>query len=309
MRVAFAGTPEFAATVLGGILSSKHKVGLVISQPDAQRGRGRRLVPPPVAGLARSSGIELLQPARIEEVESEISGCDALVVAAYGQILRPSVLDAAAHGAWNVHASLLPKYRGAAPVERAIMAGKSESGVSIMRMEEGLDTGPVALQRKVGIPSEMIGGELLESLAHLGAESIVKALDLLEKERLTTTSQDNGLATYAPPISPQERLIDWAHDARAVHDRIRALSPHIVARTFHPRIGGPVKLLRSRVPQDSLSLSPGEISTGKNRILVGCSDGEIEVLELQISGGKPLATEDFLRGHDLEGSFYPEPLL
>jgi len=281
----------------------------VISQPDAPRGRGRRLVSPPVAGLARSEGLNLAQPARIEEVEGGISDCDALVVASYGQILGRPVLEAASFGTWNVHASLLPAYRGAAPVERAIMAGESGSGVSIMRVEERLDSGPVALQRRFGIPSEMTGGELLEALAHLGAEALVEALALLEKEKLTLTPQDGGQATYAPPISQQERLIDWNHDARAVHDHIRALSPHIVVRTFHPQIDGPVKLLRSRVAQDPPSLSPGETSSDRDRLFVGCDIGAVEILELQIPGGKPLSTRAFLRGHHLIGGFYPEPLL
>src|SRR5918997_4363290 len=176
LRIAFAGTPEFAATILRNLISSDHQVGLVISQPDPRSGRGRKTRPTPVAELARAASLPLLQPARISEVASEISDHDALVVAAYGQILRPDTLYAARGGAWNVHASLLPKYRGAAPVERAIVYGERETGVSIIHMDEGLDTGPVALQRTVEIPPEMTGGELLDVLARVGAESIVEVL-------------------------------------------------------------------------------------------------------------------------------------
>src|SRR5919202_400416 len=160
MKLAFAGTPDFAATILRGLIASDHEVRLVISQPDRPRGRGRKLLKPPVAQLALATGLPLLQPDRIGEVAKEIAAQDALVVAAYGQILRPDTLYAAPLGAWNVHASLLPAYRGAAPIERAIMAGERETGVSIMRIDEGLDTGPVALQYHAPIPSEVTGGGL-----------------------------------------------------------------------------------------------------------------------------------------------------
>src|SRR4028118_193716 len=159
MKVAFAGTPDFAATVLRGLISSAHEVKLVISQPDSRKGRGRKTTPTPVGELARSAGLVLRQPERISQAAAEISTLDALVVAAYGQILRPDTLYAAREGAWNVHASLLPRYRGAAPVERAIMDGERETGVTIMRMDEGLDTGEIAIQRAVEIPAGMNGGE------------------------------------------------------------------------------------------------------------------------------------------------------
>ena len=164
MNVAFAGTPEFAATILGALISSPHEVGLVISHP--RRGRGRKTTPTPVAELARRSNLPLKQPARISEIRPELSASDVLVVAAYGQILRPDTLYAARYGAYNVHASLLPKYRGAAPIERAIMNGETETGITIMKMDEGLDTGPMALQRSVNIPPEMNAGELTELLAN-----------------------------------------------------------------------------------------------------------------------------------------------
>jgi methionyl-tRNA formyltransferase len=151
LKIAFAGTPDFAATVLRGLISSPHKVGLVISQPDPRKGRGRRTKRTPVAELAHSYDLLLRQPDSISEISDELSDYDALVVAAYGQILRPETLYAASEGAWNVHASLLPKYRGAAPVERAIMAGETETGVTIIRMDEGLDTGPMALEHPVAI--------------------------------------------------------------------------------------------------------------------------------------------------------------
>lgn len=304
MRLAFAGTPRFAATVLEGLLNSRHEVEVIISQPDARRGRGRKATPTPVARLAREHGIEPLQPEHIDEVNGEISGCEALVVAAYGQILRAGTLDATRRGAWNVHASLLPAYRGAAPVERAIMAGEQRTGVSIMRMTEGLDSGPYILQRGQEIGPDATGGELAERLALLGAESIVEALDSVEREEERLREQDESEASYAEKISSEERFVDWSADARIVHDHIRALSPHIGARSSHPDVDGPVKLLGSRISRSEEHLPPGEIHAEKRRILVGCGSGAIELLELQLPGAKALPAPDFLVGNRLEGRFF-----
>ncbi len=304
MKVAFAGTPDFAATVLRGLISSDHEVGLVISQPDPRKGRGRKTTPTPVAELARSAGLPLRQPARISEAAAEISPLDALIVAAYGQILRPDTLYAAREGAWNVHASLLPKYRGAAPVERAIMNGERETGVTIMRMDEGLDTGEIALQRAVEIPPDMTGGELAHRLALVGAEALVEGLGLLEAGSLTLIEQDSFYATYASKVSEEDKTIGWKRSASEVHDQIRALAPHIGARAFHPEVEGPVKIWRSRVFEETAS-SPeiGRIHAEKRRIVVGCGTGSVEVLELQTPGSRRLSARDFLLGNSLEGAF------
>ena len=304
MKVAFAGTPDFAATVLRGLVASDHDVGLVVSQPDARRGRGRKQEPTPVAGLAHALGLPLRQPARISEVSDEISDQDALVVAAYGQILRPDTLYAAREGAWNVHASLLPKYRGAAPVERAIMAGERETGVTIIRMDEGLDTGPMALQRPVEITSDTTGGELTDLLAHVGAEAIVEVLDQIEAREVTLTEQDSLNATYASKLSDEDLVIRWDAEVGEVRDLVRALSPHIGARTFHPEVEGPIKIWRSRVPEEEdHSLETGFIRAENGRLLVGCGVGLLEVLELQMPGAKRLATREHLRGNALGGAF------
>lgn len=304
MKLAFAGTPTFAATILSGLIASDHEIGLVISQPDRPQGRGRKLLKPPVAELALDTNLPLRQPARIGEVAGEISTHDALVVAAYGQILRTDTLYAAPLGAWNVHASLLPAYRGAAPIERAIMAGEKETGVSIMRMDEGLDTGPVALQVRTPIPPEMTGGELTQTLAELGAKAIVEAMYKLEANSLTLSEQDNLNATYAAKLEDEERVIRWDESVEKVHDLVRALTPHIGARTFHPDIPGPVKVLRSRIFQTSPHhLKPGTILPAKEGILVACGEGILQILKLQIPGGKPLSADDFLRGRRLEGTF------
>jgi methionyl-tRNA formyltransferase len=304
LKIAFAGTPDFAATVLRGLISSSHKVELVISQPDPRKGRGRRTKRTPVAELAHSYDLLLRQPASISEISDELSDYDALVVAAYGQILRPETLYAASEGAWNVHASLLPKYRGAAPVERAIMTGETETGVTIIRMNEGLDTGPMALQHPVAIPPEMDAGELTDRLARTGAKAIVEGLDRLQTNTLILVDQDNRHATYASKISNEDRIIRWGREVSEVHDLIRALAPHIGARTFHPDVEGPVKIWRSRIlDRAAVSSEAGYIDSGSGRIAVHCGKGSLEVLELQVPGGRRLPARDFLLGNSLEGPF------
>src|SRR5215208_3319276 len=304
LKIAFAGTPNFAATILGGLISSPHEVGLVISQPDARKGRGRKTTSTPVAELARFHDLPLRQPPRISEVSEELSHYDALIVAAYGQILRPDILYAASEGAFNVHASLLPKYRGAAPVERAIMNGETETGVTIIRMDEGLDTGPMALQNPVAIPPEMDAGELTDLLAHTGATAIVEGLDLLQTDTLTLVHQDSRHATYASKISDQDRIIRWGREVEEVHDLIRALAPHIGARTFHPDVEGPVKIWRSRIlDRAAVSSEAGYIDAENGRIAVYCGKGCLDVLELQAPGGRRLPARDFLLGNSLEGAF------
>ena len=304
MKIAFAGTPDFAATVLRGLISSSHEVGLVVSQPDARKGRGRRAQPTPVAQLARSLDLPLRQPARMSEVAGEISSNDALVVAAYGQILRPNTLYAASEGAWNVHASLLPKYRGAAPIERSIMAGEPESGVTIIRMDEGLDTGPMALQRPLPIPPDMTGGELSELLAGLGTEAVVEVLNQIEAGTVNLIEQDSLHATYAPKLLDEDLEIRWDRSVEDVANLVRALAPHVGARAFNSGVEGPVKIWRAEVFDGEVpTLKAGAIRTENGRILVGCGVGVLEVLELQMPGGKRLAARDFLRGNTLEGAF------
>src|SRR5919199_948257 len=305
MKLAFAGTSDFAATILRALIASDHEDELVISQPDRRRGRGRKLLKPPVAQLALATGLPLLQPDRIGEVAKEIAAQDALVVAAYGQILRPDTLYAAPLGAWNVHASLLPAYRGAAPIERAIMAGETETGVSIIRMDEGLDTGPVALQYRTPIPPEITGGELTQALAELGAKAMVETMSKLEENSLTVSEQDNFNATYAAKVEDEERVIRWGKEVHEVHDLIRALTPHIGARTFHPEVSGPIKVLHSKIWRDNQQgAEPGTILPAKARILVQCVRGILEIERLQMPGGRPLAANDFLRGRRLEGAFF-----
>jgi methionyl-tRNA formyltransferase len=304
LKIAFAGTPHFAATILRGLISSPHEVGLVVSQPDTRKGRGRKTRRTPVAELAHSHDLPLRQPASISEVSADLSNCDVLIVAAYGQILRPETLYASSEGAYNVHASLLPKYRGAAPVERAIMAGETRTGVTIIRMDEGLDTGPIALQRPVAIPPDINAGELTDLLAQTGAKAIVDSLNLLRTNTLTLVDQDSRHATYASKLSDRDRIIGWSKEVGEVHNQIRALAPHIGARTFHPDVEGPVKIWRSAVlDRAAVSSEAGSIAVENGRIAVCCGKGRLDVLELQVPGGRRLPARDFLLGNSLEGTF------
>lgn len=305
MKVAFAGTPPFAATILRALLSSPHEVAMVISQPDPRRGRGRKTTPTPVAELARQhDDLRLEQPARISELEEALTAFDALVVAAYGQILRPNTLYAPQYDAYNVHASLLPRYRGAAPIERAIMNGETETGVTIMKMDEGLDTGPVALQVPVHIPPEMNAGELADLLANVGSKAIVEGLNSIESDNLTLVGQDSFNATYASKLEDEERVIGWQRGAGEVHDLVRALAPRVGARTFHARVEGPLKIWRSRVVEAGAPPSdPGHIRSEGGQMVVSCGWGSLEVLELQAPGGRRLSAREFLRGRPLKGAF------
>lgn len=304
MRLAFAGTPWFAARILSALLDSKHEVGLVISQPDSRQGRGRKTSLTPVAKLAEANELPLSQPARIGEISGEISHYDALVVAAYGQILRADTLNAAPHGAYNVHASLLPAYRGAAPIERALMAGEKKTGVSIMRMDEGLDTGPMVLRREIPVSPDTNAGELTDNLALVGGEAMIVALNQIEDGIAELQEQDASRATYAAKISAEDREIHWDRPAEEIKDLIRALSPYIGARAIHPNFDGPIKVLRSRIIQEyERPLDIGEISSDQGRIVVGCGTGLLELEELQAPGKKPLRARDFLRGNPFGGTF------
>jgi methionyl-tRNA formyltransferase len=304
VRVAFAGTPDFAAKILRALAASEHDVGLVVSQPNARMGRGRKERQTPVARLAHELDLPLRQPARISGVAEEIAAQEVLVVAAYGQILRPDTLYAAREGAWNVHASLLPKYRGAAPVERAIMQGERETGVTIIRMDEGLDTGPMASQRPVEIAPDMTGGELADLLAEVGAKAIVEVLRQIESGEVNLTEQDSLHATYAPKLSDEDLVIRWRADAEEVANQVRALSPHLGARTFYSGVDGPVKIWRAMVARKIDSpLEAGVIRVENHSLLVGCGIGALEVLELQMPGGRRLPAQDYLRGNVLEGAF------
>jgi methionyl-tRNA formyltransferase len=291
VRTVYLGTSDFAATVLRRLADSPHAPALVVTRPDAPRGRGRRLAAPPVADAARELGIEVFQPERVNE-ESTLAHVvavepEAVVVCAFGALIQEPLLSA--WPMFNVHPSLLPRWRGAAPVERAIMAGDAETGVSIMRLTEGLDSGPVCLAAAEPIGPEDDYGALAGRLEVLGGDLLVRALD----ESPPFTEQDEAGVTYAEKIGPDDRSLDAAARPAAELERVvRALHPHIGARF------GDLGVHRARVA-DGTGPAPGTLARDGERLLLGTPDGALELLTVQPPGGKPMDAAAYVRGHDV----------
>ncbi|MGD9739229.1 MAG: methionyl-tRNA formyltransferase [Bauldia sp.] len=298
LRIVFMGTPNFSVPTLAEIVGQGHEVVAVYTQPPRPAGRGMADRPSPVQTLAEGFLIPVFTPRSLRSAEEQERfaslGADVAVVIAYGLILPQPILDAPALGAFNVHASLLPRWRGAAPIHRAIMAGDSETGVMVMRMEAGLDTGPVAMAERIAIGPDMTTGDLHDRLARLGADLMVRALGAIERGSLTLSQQSEEGVTYAAKIDKAETRIDWSRPAAEVHNHIRGLSPFAGAWTVMP-IGGKmerVKVLRSmRVEGRGAA---GMVLDGNLTVATG--DGAVRLVELQRAGGKPVAADAFLRG-------------
>lgn len=307
LRVVFMGTPEFSAATLRALIEAGHEIAAVYSQPPRPAGRrGLELTRSPVHLVAEEAGIEVRVPRSLKD-ESEQKAFRALkadiaVVVAYGLLLPKPVLEGTRLGAYNGHASLLPRWRGAAPIQRAIMAGDTETGIMVMKMDEGLDTGPVAMTHKVAIGPDMTAGELHDTLMKTGAALMVEALAALEKGKLTLTPQAEEGATYATKISKEETRIDWARPAAEVHNHIRGLSPFPGA-WCEMAVGDKqerVKLLRSSLA--SGAGQPGEILD--HQLAIACGEGAVQLTEVQRAGGKAMDAQSFLRGAKLgQGDF------
>ena len=296
MKVAFAGTPEFAAAALEAILAAGFDVPLVLTQPDRPAGRGMQLQPSPVKRVALAAGIPVHQPEKLRTPEQQAPlaavQADVLVVAAYGIILPQAVLDLPRHGCLNIHASLLPRWRGAAPIHRAIQAGDAETGITIMQMDAGLDTGPMLLSRAEAIHADDTTGSLHDRLALLGAEMIVEALRALPGG-LTATPQPADGVTYAAKIGKAEANVDWSRPAAEIERAIRAFNPFPGAVATLQQT--PVKLWRARAID--ASGTPGEVLLAEGAgVIVACGEGALCITELQKPGGKRLPAADFLRG-------------
>jgi len=301
LRIIFMGTPDFAVPTLRAVLGAGHEVVTVYSQPPRAAGRGMALRKSPVHETAEQAGLSVLTPARLKSAEEQerfsALRADAAVVVAYGLILPRPVLEATRHGAVNLHASLLPRWRGAAPINRAIMAGDSETGVSIMRVTEGLDAGPVCLESRVPIGPDVTAGELHDALATKGAALMVEALAELERGRLDCKPQPDEGLTYAHKLDPAETRIDWRRSARDVHNLIRGLSPSPGA-WFEIEINGKgerIKALRSLLAGGSGT--PGKLLD--KGLTIACGEGAVRLTEVQRSGKRPMSAEDFLRGAKL----------
>ncbi len=292
MRVVFMGTPEFSVPALQAI-AARHEVAAVYSQPPRAAGRGQKPRPSPVQAAAEALGIEVRTPERLKSPEDHADfaalGADVAVVVAYGLILPPAVLAAPRLGCLNIHASLLPRWRGAAPIQRAVMAGDAETGVAIMRMEAGLDTGPVLAEARTPIGPGDTAGDLHDRLARMGAGLIV---EVLERLPLSAAPQPEDGVTYAAKIDKAEARIDWTLPAAQVDRLIQGLSPFPGA--WCEVASERVKLLRSRVVPGAGA--PGQVLAG---FTVACGDGAVEVLEAQRPGKRPLPAAEILRGMDL----------
>ena len=298
MRVIFAGTPEFAAHALRATVAAGHVVPLVLTQPDRPAGRGMALQPSPVKRLAEANGIEVFQPPTLKDAtaQEKIAAiqADVMVVAAYGLIVPQVVLDMPRFGCINIHASLLPRWRGAAPVQRALLAGDQETGVCIMRMEAGLDTGPVLLRATCPISATDNAATLHDRLAERGAYLIVEALSRLP---LPAEPQPEAGVTYAHKIEKAEALIDWSKDAQELDRHIRAFNPFPGAQA---QFGGQTVKLWQAVPVAGSGEKGRILSVDRSSIVIACGSGALAVSELQKAGGKRLPVREFLAGHPLK---------
>lgn len=299
LRVAFAGTPEFALPTLRALARGGAEIVTVYTQPDRRAGRGRALKPGPVKRLAQDLQLPLRQPASLRAEGPGVAALelDVLVVVAYGLLIPPAVLAGPRHGCINVHASLLPRWRGAAPIARAIEAGDSATGVTIMRMDAGLDTGPILAVHRVPIEPEDTAGSLHDRLAEIGAAELVAALPAWVDGTLTPTPQDEALATYAPKLSAHEAHIQWADDADRIARQVRAFDPWPVA---HSRHGG-ARIRVWRAAAEAADAEPDAVGTVQSAdpsgIVVACGSGLLRITELQRDGGKRLAAGAFLNGY------------
>ena len=300
------GTPDFAAATLSAIASARHEIVAVYTQPPRPAGRrGLELTKSPVHRLAEELGLPVHTPVSLKDAAEQQAfaelEADVAVVVAYGLLLPLAVLEGTRLGAFNGHASLLPRWRGAAPIQRAIMAGDDETGICIMRMEEGLDTGPVALTARVPIGPDMTAGELHDELAKWGASLMVEALARLEAGTLTLVPQPEEGVVYAHKIAKDETRTDWHWPAKRVHDHIRGLSPFPGA-WCEMEIGGRVervKLLRSSLAE--AEAEPGTVKVRDGVLVVACGDGGVAIRELQRAGARSVSGADFLRGARLTG--------
>jgi methionyl-tRNA formyltransferase len=297
VKIIFAGTPQFAASALAALIKN-HQIVAVLTQPDRPSGRGMQLTASPVKQLALQYRLPLMQPATLKTVEAQqaLSNLDAdvMVVAAYGLILPKAILQIPRRGCLNIHASLLPRWRGAAPIPRAILAGDKETGITIMQMDEGLDTGDMLLKEPCPIAAEDTAQTLHDKLAESGAKAIVEALNKIELHELIAERQDSSFATYASKLTKSEAQLDWNQDAVILERAVRGYFPFPIAYTQFGET--PIKILRARLIEGSKALPGTVVAVNKEHITVACGKGSLALEVLQKPGGKPLPVSQFQQG-------------
>ena len=305
LKIIFMGTPEFAVPTLEA-LNEVAEIILAVTQPDRPKGRGQKLQPSPVKIFAEKNSLPILQPQKIKspEVVAELKKfpADLIVVVAFGQILSQEILDLPKFGCINVHASLLPKYRGAAPIEWCLINGEKLTGVTTMQMDAGLDTGDMLLKSEVEISDEMILPELREKLQNAGAKLLIETIEKLQRGELNPVKQDDSLSNYAPMLTKNLGLIDWKKSAREIHNLVRGL--YGGAFTFLK--GEKIKIWRTKITAENLQLKVGELKIVGKKLFVGTGEGVLEVLEIQAPNSKKMSADDFLRGHRNIGEFFSD---
>ena len=301
MKIIFMGTPEFSVPCLEALINSGNEVVGVFTQPDKPKGRGYELAPPPVKVCATENNIPVFQPASMRngealEIISSLNA-DLIIVVAFGKILPKEILESVKYGCINIHASLLPKLRGAAPIQWSIINGESETGVTSMQMDVGLDTGDMLIKRSIDITENMNAGELHDALSLMGAEVLLDTINNIDN--LNPVKQDDSLSNYAPMLSKELCPIDFSKSAQEIHNKVRGLSPWPVAST---KIEGKnYKIHKSQILTERFKGETGEIVDNNNRLVVMCGDGNcIEFLEIQAEGKRKTDTASFLRGHKVE---------
>ena len=303
LRIVYMGSPGFAVTPLQFLVEAGYKPVAVVSQPDKARGRMGKLSPTPLKQAALSYNLPVLTPTRVNTLESisEISAFkpDLLLVVAYGQILQKELLQLPLLGAVNLHASLLPTYRGAAPIHRAIINGETESGVTTMYMNEGLDCGDMIISARCLIEAEDNAGMLHDKLTCLGAELLLTTVKLIERGKAPRVTQDNALASYAPVLKPADEAIDWRDSAQAIHNRLRGLNPWPGAYSFCK--GRRIKLWRSHIRPSRFAAEPGSVITiDRQGIWLACGSGELCLTEVQPEGKTRMDACAFARGYSIQ---------
>lgn len=307
LRVIYAGTPEFAVPALQALIQSRHTVVAVYTQPDRPAGRGRKLMPSPVKQVALAHSIPVEQPASLKSMEVqhilEQYKADVMVVAAYGLILPQRVLDIPRYGCLNIHGSLLPRWRGAAPIQRAIEAGDKETGVTIMQMAAGLDTGDMLLKTHCAITSTSTGQSIHDQLAQDGAIALIQVLEKVCTDTLRPEQQNDALATYAHKLTKAEALIDWSQSALDIDRKIRAFDAYPTAYTLYK--GEPLRFFNSQVLELTTQAAAGSVvAESKAGIDIATGQGVVRILRLQMAGGKPLTAADFINARSLLGEHF-----